>query len=167
MALISCAVTAQLICAFVFVYANCFFFYAVAHFIITGTVQPHYNVPHYNAVFSITQPCHGSQSNYFAMSIASSHVITWFHLFYNTVCLWTPNDSIIMRLTCNIISPTFYSYNIRITCPCNNFPLKPLFYKVKMGFAGACLFLLFLIQNIDCGYSFGTSANNQCFEQLD
>ena len=80
-----------------------------------------------------------------------------------------------MRLTYNIISPIFYSY-IRITCPCNNFPLKPQFYKVKMGFAGVYLFLLFLIQNIDCGYivrtasaaeAVLTSAHNQRFEQLD
>ena len=31
-ALISCAVTAQLICAFVFAYADCWFSYAAAHF---------------------------------------------------------------------------------------------------------------------------------------
>ena len=29
-----------------------------------NTVQPHYNAPHYSAVFNITQPCHGSQINY-------------------------------------------------------------------------------------------------------
>ena len=32
-ALISCAVTAQLICAFVFAYANCWFSDAAAHFV--------------------------------------------------------------------------------------------------------------------------------------
>ena len=32
-------------------------------------------------------------------------------------------------------------------------PLKPNFYIVKLGFAGVYLFFLFLVQNIDCGYS--------------
>ena len=32
-------------------------------------------------------------------------------------------------------------------------PLKPHYYIVKLGFAGVYLFLLFLLQNIDCGYS--------------
>ena len=32
-------------------------------------------------------------------------------------------------------------------------PLKPHFYIVKLGFAGVYLFFLFLLQNIDCGYS--------------
>ena len=31
--------------------------------------------------------------------------------------------------------------------------LKPHFYIVKLGYAGVYLFLLFLLQNIDCGYS--------------
>ena len=40
------------------------------------------------------------------------------------------------------------------TCPCNVNPLEPHFYIVKLGFAGVCLFFLFLLQNIvDCGYS--------------
>ena len=42
---------------------------------------------------------------------------------------------------------------IRKTCPCNVYPLKPHFYLVKLGFAGVYLFFLFLLQNIDCGYS--------------
>ena len=32
-------------------------------------------------------------------------------------------------------------------------PLKPHFYIVKLGYAGVYLFFLFLLQNIDCGYS--------------
>ena len=39
------------------------------------------------------------------------------------------------------------------TCPCNVYPLKPHFYIEKLGFAGVYLFFLFLLQNIDCGYS--------------
>ena len=34
---------------------------------------------------------------------------------------------------------------------------KPHFYIVKLGFAGVCLFFLFLLQNIDCGYRRGGS----------
>ena len=42
---------------------------------------------------------------------------------------------------------------IRKTCPCNIYLRKPHFYTVKLGFAGVYLFFLFLLQNIDCGYS--------------
>ena len=47
---------------------------------------------------------------------------------------------------------TFISF-IRKTCPCNEYPLKPHFYIEKLGYAGVYLFFLFLLQNIDCGYS--------------
>ena len=43
--------------------------------------------------------------------------------------------------------------SIRKTCPCNIYPLKPHFYIVKLGYVGVYLFSLFLLQNIDCGYS--------------
>ena len=36
---------------------------------ISSTVQPHYNMPHYMAVFDIKQSCHGSQNDYFAISL--------------------------------------------------------------------------------------------------
>ena len=39
------------------------------------------------------------------------------------------------------------------TCPYNIYPPKPHFYIAKLGFAGVYLFFLFLLQNIDCGYS--------------
>ena len=39
------------------------------------------------------------------------------------------------------------------TCPCNVYPLEPQFYIAKPGYAGVYLFFLFLLQNIDCGYS--------------
>ena len=42
---------------------------------------------------------------------------------------------------------------IRKTYPCIEYPLKPHFYIVKLGYAGVYLFFLFLLQNIDCGYS--------------
>ena len=34
-----------------------------------------------------------------------------------------------------------------------NTPIKPHFYIVKVGYAGVYLFFLFLLQNIDYGYS--------------
>ena len=39
------------------------------------------------------------------------------------------------------------------TCPCNVYPLEPHFYIAKLGYAGVYLFFLFLLQNIECGYS--------------
>ena len=39
------------------------------------------------------------------------------------------------------------------TRPCNVHPLTPHFYIVKLGFTGVYIFFLFLLQNIDCGYS--------------
>ena len=39
------------------------------------------------------------------------------------------------------------------TCQCNVYPLEPHFYIAKLGYAGVYLFFLFLLQNIDCGYS--------------
>ena len=42
---------------------------------------------------------------------------------------------------------------IRKTCPCNVYPLEPHVYIAKLGYAGVYLFFLFLLQNIDCGYS--------------
>ena len=41
----------------------------------------------------------------------------------------------------------------RKTCPCTEYSLKPHFYVVKLRFAGVYLFFLFLLQNIDCGYT--------------
>ena len=32
--------------------------------------------PHYNAVFNTTWPCHGTQNDYFAMSIVNNLIIT-------------------------------------------------------------------------------------------
>ena len=39
------------------------------------------------------------------------------------------------------------------TCPCNVYPLEPNFYIAKLGYAGVYLFFLFLLQNINYGYS--------------
>ena len=59
-------------------------------------------------------------------------------------------------------------YYIMKTCPCNEYLLIPHFYTAKLGYAGVYLFSLFLLQNMDCGYSGEavlTCTHNQCFEQ--
>ena len=43
--------------------------------------------------------------------------------------------------------------NITKTCLYNFDPLKPHFYIVKLGFTGVYIIFLFLLKNIDCGYS--------------
>ena len=48
---------------------------------------------------------------------------------------------------------TCRSFDIRITSPCNKHPLIPHFYIEKLGFTRVYIFFLFLLQNIDCGYS--------------
>ena len=48
---------------------------------------------------------------------------------------------------------TLTEKNITKTCPCNIYPLEPHVYIEKLGFKGVYLFFLFLLQNIDCGYS--------------
>ena len=44
-------------------------------------------------------------------------------------------------------------------------PLKAHFYTVKLGLQGYTIFFLFLLKNVDCGYSFLMSPHNLCFEQ--
>ena len=46
-----------------------------------------------------------------------------------------------------------FSRYIGITCPCNEDPLKPHFYIEKLGFTGVFIFFLFLLLNINRGYS--------------
>ena len=38
--------------------------------------------------------------------------------------------------------------------PCIIYPLIPHIYIAKLGYGGVYLLFLFLLQNIDCGYSF-------------
>ena len=49
---------------------------------------------------------------------------------------------------------SLFAKNIKKTCPCNVYPPELHFYIIaKLGYAGVYLFFLFLLQNIDCGYS--------------
>ena len=45
------------------------------------------------------------------------------------------------------------SYNITKTYLYNFDPLKPYFHIVKLGFTGVYIIFLFLLKNLDCGYS--------------
>ena len=49
-------------------------------------------------------------------------------------------------------SHLFFQF-IRKTCPCNVLSLEPHFYIAKLGYVGVYLFFLFVLQNMDCGYS--------------
>ena len=53
-----------------------------------------------------------------------------------------------------LIEPRVYrSEHITKTYLYNFDPLKPHFYIVKLGFTRYALFFIFLLKNIDCGYS--------------
>ena len=43
--------------------------------------------------------------------------------------------------------------SIRITCPCDLYPLTPHFYIVKLGVTRVYIIFLILLKNIYCGYS--------------
>ena len=71
---------------------------------------------------------------------------------------YVPLKSKFENFVCKISKKVFelvpsYLVYIRKTCPCNVYPLKPHFYIVKLGYTGIYLFFLFLLQDIDCGYS--------------
>ena len=44
---------------------------------------------------------------------------------------------------------TYHQENMSVKCK----PPQTHFYIAKLGYAGVYLFFLFLLQNIDCGYS--------------
>ena len=46
-----------------------------------------------------------------------------------------------------------FKFIIRITCLCYVYLLIPHFYVAKLGYTRVYLFFLFLLQNLDCGYS--------------
>ena len=65
-----------------------------------------------------------------------------------SVCVISP----ILNTHLYLIS-TFEFLTITKTCLYNFDPLKHHFYIVKLGLQGYTLFFLFLLKNIDCGYS--------------
>ena len=57
------------------------------------------------------------------------------------------------------------SYSIMITSPCNEHPLAPKFYIVKLGFTGVyIIFLIFALKH-RLWVLVLTCTHNQCFEQ--
>ena len=44
-----------------------------------------------------------------------------------------------------VLTDQYMSSNIRITCPCNVYPLEPHFYIAKLGYGGVYLFFLCLL----------------------
>ena len=64
----------------------------------------------------------------------------------------------------------YLSRNIRKTCPYNFDPLKPHFYIVKLGFTRVYIIVfLFLLKNIDCGYSLEPpqwGGSNDCLQSM-
>ena len=145
-ALISFAVTAKLICAFVFAYADCWCSHEVAHFMVVLVTCKNESNPIKNEgaiVFTMFSPimgaicCHGN---------------------------WEFSSDLLQNLM-HAISETSGKHVREISTP-----LIPHFYIVKLGLAGVYLFFLFLLQNMDCGYSlepplFLTCTKNLCFEQ--
>ena len=76
-----------------------------------------------------------------------SHVTFVMSLFVpHLSCLWCLGRGVLHA--CGISG-----YLITKTYLYNFDPLKPHFYIVKLGFTGYTLFFLFLLRNIDCGYS--------------
>ena len=63
--------------------------------------------------------------------------------------------------------------SITKTSSCNEHPLTPHFYIVKLRITGVYIFFLFLLQNMDCGYSLEPPqavlmcTYNQSFEQKE
>ena len=76
-------------------------------------------------------------------------------------------DSLLLLIFSDVVSVTHQEspHYITKTCPCNEHPLTPHFYIVKLGFTGVYIIFLFLLQNIGCGYSLEPRTHNLCFEQ--
>ena len=74
-------------------------------FVKISTLQPHYNAPHYNTVFNIMWPYHGSQIDYFTICLEKVTSLLHGSLITRSVSM-APKDSVIMRLTCMLHSNT-------------------------------------------------------------
>ena len=58
-----------------------------------------------------------------------------------------------MRTEYIFVNGSCIRINITKTCLYIFDPLKPHFYIINLGFTGVCIIFLFLLKNIDCGYS--------------
>ena len=68
------------------------------------------------------------------------------------------------KVICTILKvglPARAKHCITKTCPCNEYPRIPHYYIAKQGYAGVYLFFLFLLQNIDCGYTIYVLSKNK------
>ena len=74
-------------------------------------------------------------------------------LVFSHLGFWSGNLFLIAPFPDLCLLVPYHSVCITKTCPCNVYPLEPHFYIAKLGYAGVYLFFLFLLQNIDCGYS--------------
>ena len=84
------------------------------------------------------------------------YVCTWVHTYVPIMYVLRDAKNSVTCLRLHLLLRIVYIntvITIRKTCPCNEYPFKPHFYIVKVGYAGVYLFFLFLLQNIDCGYS--------------
>ena len=86
------------------------------------------------------------------------------------LCVYFQNNNI---LDCQCRFPYIYYFNLRKkqgfitkTLLYNFDPLKPLFYKVKLGLQGYTLFFLFLLKNIKSGYSLEPPRRGGSYEYL-
>ena len=64
---------------------------------------------------------------------------------------------------------TLANIYITKTCLYNFETLKPHFYTVKLGFTGVYIIFLFLLKNIDCGYSLEPprrGGSNECPQSM-
>ena len=68
-----------------------------------------------------------------------------------------PKDSKYFVLFTEIQPFLEFTLTIMQTSPCNEYPLTPHFYMVRLGFTGVYIFFLFLLYNIDRGYSLGSN----------
>ena len=72
-----------------------------------------------------------------------------------TMILTKYSEKLTINFINNMLKSRFQEINLVITknCLCNVYPFEPHFYIAKLGYAWVYLFFLFLLQNIDCGYS--------------
>ena len=79
------------------------------------------------------------------IDVVSTLCARWKYLF--AACLWLKGNRYTFTWGNSI------KLFITKTCLYNFDPLKPHFYTVKLGFTGVYIIFLFLLKNIDCGYS--------------